>query len=72
MLWGFIVLKFSRCSLFGKMKINFSTVVSWRGGELFPISSIEQYMPTDMMSFGFKKVFELENVSKSILGGVHT
>lgn len=24
------------------------------------------------MSFGFKKVFELENVSKSILGGVHT
>lgn len=38
------------------------------GREVFPISGPEQYIPTDMMSFGFKKVFELENVSKSIGG----
>lgn len=41
----------------------------WRDGEAFPICVLEQCTPTDMMSFGFKKVFELENVSKSIRRG---
>lgn len=48
---------------------NFSAIALWRGGGAISVAIIEQGTPTDMMLFGFKKVFELGNVPRSILGG---